>query len=579
MEFRIKVLFTTLIIGFLSLFVRLFFWQVIKGEDLADLARLQYKGGSEITAPRGEILASDGTWLAATKPVWLLFANPKRIETSEIDRVSEKLAEILIEKSADDESVKDYKARLLEETLRIKGLLLKRDLSWVAIKHKVDRDIRNEIEHMNVSGFGFEDAEVREYPEASIAAQLLGFVGKDDNGHDKGYFGLEGYYDLMLSGNSGYLTREADPRGVPILFSGNLSEIPAIKGVDLVTSIDKTVQLTIEQKLHDGIKKYDAQGGSVVVMGPKSGEILGMAAYPSFDPADYRSYNNDLFKNPVISSTYEPGSIMKVVIMAAALDAGLVKPDTKCPICDGPYKVGKYLIRTWNDQYRPNSDMTEVVVESDNVGMSYVGNLLGKDRMHDYLTKFGFGLTTGVDLQGEVAPSLRKKGTWSDVDLATSSFGQGVAVTSMQMINAVSTIANGGVSIKPHVVKKVVSGGWSQDVKPEFGERVISQKAASEISAMMAAAASKGESKWTYLSGYKIAGKTGTAQIPIEGHYDAEQTIVSFIGFAPYDDPKFVMLVTLVKPQSSPWAAETAAPLWYKIAEDIFTYYGIQPEK
>jgi cell division protein FtsI/penicillin-binding protein 2 len=222
--------------------------------------------------------------------------------------------------------------------------------------------------------------------------------------------------------------------------------------------------------------------------------------------------------------------------------------------------------------------MTDVIVHSDNVGMSFVSDKMGADLLYDYLTKFGFGVNTGVDLQGEFSPEIRKKGTWNIVDLATASFGQGIAVTPIQLIKAASIIANGGVEVSPQVVDKLRGLDWMYDIKPQLGKRVISEQAAKDITAMMVEAAKKGEAKWTSLKGFNVAGKTGTAQIPIAGHYDKEKTIASFIGFAPADNPKFVMLVTLQEPKSSPWASETAAPLWFSIAKGLFNYYKIQPE-
>jgi len=223
--------------------------------------------------------------------------------------------------------------------------------------------------------------------------------------------------------------------------------------------------------------------------------------------------------------------------------------------------------------------MTNVIVHSDNVGMSFVSDKMGADLLYDYLQKFGFGNVTGIDLQGEFTPEIREKGTWNIVDLATASFGQGIAVTPIQLIKAAAIIANGGVDVSPQVVNKLQGPGWVYDIKPQIGERVISEQAAKDITAMMVEAAKNGEAKWTSLKGFKVAGKTGTAQIPIAGHYDAEKTIASFIGFAPADNPKFVMLVTLQEPQSSPWASETAAPLWFSIAKDLFSYYKIQPSE
>jgi cell division protein FtsI/penicillin-binding protein 2 len=222
--------------------------------------------------------------------------------------------------------------------------------------------------------------------------------------------------------------------------------------------------------------------------------------------------------------------------------------------------------------------MTDVIVHSDNVGMVFVGQKLGIDKMYDYLSSFGIGGLSGIDLQGEMSPVLRKKGSWGRIDLATSSFGQGVAVTPIQMVRAVGAIANKGIMMTPQIVDKLIGEGWEEDIKPAAGKRVISAKASREITSMMAEAAQNGEAKWTNISGFRVAGKTGTAQIPIAGHYDSERTIASFIGFAPFEDPKFVMLVTLHEPSSSPWASETAAPLWYSIAKDLFVQFGIQPK-
>jgi cell division protein FtsI/penicillin-binding protein 2 len=263
--------------------------------------------------------------------------------------------------------------------------------------------------------------------------------------------------------------------------------------------------------------------------------------------------------------------------MASGLDSGVVRPETICDICNGPLKVDKYLIKTWNEVYHPGISMTDVIVDSDNVGMAFVGQKLGSGTFYDYLHKFGIGVKTGIDLQGETAPKLREKGTWNIVDLATASFGQGVAVTGIEMVRAVAAIANGGYLVTPKVVDSTRGEGWQEKAKSDPPVRIISQQAAAEATQMMVEAANRGEAKWTKIPGYNVAGKTGTAQIPVAGHYDATNTNHSFIGFAPANNPKFVMLVTLSSPKSSPWAAETAAPLWYSIAKDLFPYLGIQP--
>jgi cell division protein FtsI/penicillin-binding protein 2 len=499
----------------------------------------------------------------------LVFASVPEVK-GDTRRIAEKLAPFFV----DDQS---NKTTLLTEIDRIVSLLTKKEVVWVPLEHKVNGEIKRNIEALKISGIGFEREESRVYPEASAAAHLLGFVGKGESGEDIGYFGLEGYYNLALSGKPGFSSQEKDARGIPILL-GNSSEISAIKGVDLITHIDKTIQLLLEKRLLEGIQKYGAKGGTVIVANPETGAILGMTSYPSYEPDKYWNYGDGFFKNPAISETFEPGSVFKILVMAAALDAGAVEPDTICDICSGPLKIDKYTIETWNQKYRPDSDMTSIIVNSDNVGMAFVAQKLGADKLYDYLNNFGIGKKTEIDLQGEDTVSLREKGTWNIVDLSTAGFGQGVAVTPIQLIKAASAIANGGTMITPQVVAKLQGEGWEETIKPQISKRVLSAKAVEEIKAMMVEAAKSGESKWTNISGFKVAGKTGTAQIPIAGHYDVEKTIASFIGFAPADKPKFIMLVTLKEPQSSPWASETAAPLWYSISKDLFPYLGIQPE-
>lgn len=535
---------------------------------MSDEANNQYNSSQVISAPRGNVLAPDGSYWVVRTQAWLIWANPRQLKGTPTE-VANKLALFFVNDSTD-------RAALLTEVDRLTSLLAKTNVSWIALKQKVDDATKRNIEALGIVGIGYDPQASSYYPEASSAAQILGFVGKDDKGTDIGYFGLEGYYDLPLSGKSGFVGGQKDALGSPILIGGT-TEVAAIPGVDLSTNLDKRIQTMVESQLANGIQKYGAAGGSVTVMDPTNGKVLAIASLPSFDPGKYSEYNDSLFKNPVISDSFEPGSILKVVVMASGLDSGVVRPETICDICNGPLKVDKYLIKTWNEVYHPGISMTDVIVDSDNVGMAFVGQKLGSGTFYDYLHKFGIGVKTGIDLQGETAPKLREKGTWNIVDLATASFGQGVAVTGIEMVRAVAAIANGGYLVTPKVVDSTRGEGWQEKAKSDPPVRIISQQAAAEATQMMVEAANRGEAKWTKIPGYNVAGKTGTAQIPVAGHYDATNTNHSFIGFAPANNPKFVMLVTLSSPKSSPWAAETAAPLWYSIAKDLFPYLGIQP--
>ncbi|KKP40685.1 hypothetical protein A2130_03860 [Candidatus Woesebacteria bacterium GWC2_33_12] len=555
---RLRIVIGIFILMFMGLIVRLFYWQIIKGETLSKEAGLQYKDSTKVKSSRGSILAKDNTWLATQRPNWLLFAEKPKLKNLKI--VANSLAPILETESED-----------------LYTIITRPEVVWIPIKHKITGEQKRQIEELKIEGLGFEPEETRFYPEGSASAQLLGFVGKNEEGYDTGYFGLEGYYDISLKGKSGFVEREKDLKGAPLL-SGSMSEISSIPGANLITFIDKRINSIVDTKLKEGIEKYGAKEGSVIIMNPKNGAILAMSSYPSYDPTKYNEYDEKLYKNPAISDTFEPGSVFKVMVMAAGIDAGAVTPDTICDICEGPLKVDKYLIETWNRKYFKDSTMTDVVVHSDNVGVSFVAQKLGADKLYDYLDKFGIGKLSGIDLQGESNISMRKKGTWNIVDLATSSFGQGISTTPIQIIRAVAAIANDGILTIPKVVEKVELDGWSEKLNEGGKLRVISKDTAEKMTKIMVQAARHGEAQWTNLKGFSVAGKTGTAQIPISGHYDAEKTIASFVGFAPANNPKFIMLVTLKEPQSSEWASETAAPLWYSIAKDLFIIFGIQPD-
>lgn len=562
-----------LAIVFVSLFtiavLRLAYWQIVKGSELLADAKAQHERKTSILAGRGSIYASDATPLSATTRYWRLIGNPQKNESAR------ELSEKIVQKLPIDQENREL---IKSEELRIAELLKKDELRWVVLKAKLSDEDKKRLEELDDEALSFEEEEGRIYPEASSAAQLIGFLGKDADGQNKGYFGLEGYYDVSLTGKSGFFERESDALGAPILFS-RTRMLPAVSGIDLITHIEKPIQVILDQKLKEGIEKYGAKSGLAVIMRPRDGAILAMSSYPSFDPSKYWEYKNEDFLNPVVSSTFEPGSIFKVIVMASGIDARVVDPNTVCPICNGPVTISNYDIKTWNNEYRAGSTMTDVIVHSDNVGMVYVSKQLGQNRLLQYFEKFGIGQETGIDLQGEVPARMRLKKDWYEIDYATASFGQGIVVTPIQMIKAVGAIANKGVIVSPQVVDKFVQDDWEKDIEPAIGERVISESSAAKITGMMAEAAKNGEAKWTFLKGYRVAGKTGTAQIPIAGHYDAEKTIASFIGFAPYDNPEFVMLVTLQETTTSPWASETAAPLWYAIAKDLFLYFGIQPSE
>lgn len=557
MTWRHKFSLLVILLVFLLVVARLFYWQVVKASELSALGQLQYGTAIKIVPKRGEIKTSDNFPIATNKISYQVFANPKEVKNKE--NTARSLSSLL---KVDDASV---------------SAQLSLDKFWVPIQDGIDVETKNKIENLNLTGVGFVEQYRRFYPEASLAAHLLGFVGKDEIGNDKGYFGLEGYYDRLLRGEEGIATQVKDALGRPIL--AKLSTTTGgSNGKTLILSIDRALQFLAEQKLKKGIEIYGARGGMVGIMNPKTGEILALASFPTFDPRNYASYTEELFRNTFISDLYEPGSTFKPIIMSSALDSKVVKPDTKCNICSGPISIGGFDIHTWNDKYYPNISMVETIQRSDNTGMVFVSQKLGLDKAISYLDKFGIGKNTGIDLQGEVSGVLKSKEQWYEVDLATTAFGQGISITPIELLSAIASIANGGKRMEPHVVMAVENeNGSIIKISPKAITSPIKAETAKMMTEIMVNAVNKGEASWARLKGYRIAGKTGTASIPIAGHYDPNQTIASFVGFAPAEDPKFVMLVILDRPTTSIYGAETAAPIFFDIARSILTYYRVTP--
>lgn len=559
MKWRYPFVFITLVFFFVAVIVRLFYWQVVKAEMLSEMANNQYSGTIRVLPERGEIKTSDGFPIVTNKVSYLLYINPTLVK--------DKNATIQTLSSLLDMTSASISAQLLPDRL------------WVKIKEGVTASKKEEIEKINLPGVGFEEHYSRFYPEASIAAHLVGFVGKNESGPERGSVGLEGFYDRLLKGKEGYAVELHDALGRPIL-SKRIDNTGGSDGGNLFLSIDRSVQFLAEEKLKNGIERYGALGGMIGIMDPASGDIIAMASFPSFSPQKYWEYDGSLYTNPFITNAYEPGSTIKPIIMASALDAGLITPQTKCNICGGPVDVSDYELHTWNDKYYKDTNMIEVIQHSDNTGMVFVALKLGVDRMISYLKKFGIGELTNIDLQGEVAPPFKERSAWYEVDLATTGFGQGISVTPIELLTAFSGLANEGKMMQPRVVRAIENAnGEVLKVPTKVKGAPISGKTAKVMTQILVNAVEKGEAQWTKLKGYRIAGKTGTASIPVAGHYDPKNTITSFIGFAPAEKPKFVMLVILNKPTSSIYAAETAAPVFFDIAKDLLSYYGVAPSE
>lgn len=551
---KLKLVFFFFIVFFALIIVKLFYLQVLSSFSSSNNNYLNY---NKITPQRGFILDRNGKPLVLNQTSFRLYAEPKKVTDK---------AKLIVDV--------DKVLAIGETTLEAK---IDETKDWVSIQSGLTEEQKNQLAKLNIKGIGFEDTSQRYYPESSLAAHLLGFVGKNKVGDSVGYFGVEGFYDQDLIGLSGLMKTERDLLGRPILL-GNQENIQSENGRNLILTIDNSVQKIIKTKLAEGLEKYKAKEGCIIVADPNSLEILGMDCLPDFDPDKYYQYGQDIFKNQAISSLYEPGSTFKPMIMAAAINEKKVKPDDLFDET-GPVQIGEYKIKTWDDKYSGKISMTGILEKSSNVGMVYVGQKLGNANIFKYLNSYGFGSLTNIDLQGEVGGYLRPENQWYPIDFATVNFGQGIAVTPIQMVKAVSSLINGGKVLRPHVVKEIDSGSEKKQIEPIIENQVIDKKTSEIMRKMLESTVEHGEYKWSVPKGYKVGGKTGTAQIPLQGHYDSSKTIASFIGFAPVDDPKFIALVVLKEPGTSIYGSETAAPLFFEIAKELFVYYNIAPNQ
>jgi len=417
----------------------------------------------------------------------------------------------------------------------------------------------------------------RYYPQNSLASHILGFTQADRNGA----YGLEEYYDAFLNERGKGLLEP--PNATFASLPASLQRfLPSVAGKDLVLTIDRGVQWIVEEELRSGIAKYGAKGGTIIVMEPQTGAILAMANWPDYDPNQRSAGATDFsrFTNVAISAIYEPGSVFKIVPMAAGLDTGVITPTTV--MTDSGYTiVGERSI--YNSDRRANGqvNMTQALARSLNVITAQVADRVGRDDFYRYVRRFGFGERTGIDLADEVPGLLKTPGheDWSLSDLGTNSFGQGLAVTPLQMVNATAAIANGGKLMRPYAVQERIDDKQVLTTQPEVLAQVIRPETAYDLTEMMVETVDTGNSA-ARVPGYRIAGKSGTAQIPTLAGYLKDATIVTFVGFAPADDPKFVLLVKLDQPDPaiSTWAAYTAAPVFSLVSRRLFEHLGIPPD-
>ncbi|EKE13666.1 MAG: hypothetical protein ACD_12C00872G0007 [uncultured bacterium] len=548
---KIKFIFLLFITFYLAIIVRLFFLQVI----YSPANKSEYLKTNKLYPIRGRIYDQKNQSLVLNENSYQLYVEPKKVDDKE------KLLQSLSQSLEVEEA----------------SISAKLDMSkyWVAIAGSLTEEQKDKLDKLNLKGTGFDYQTKRFYPEASLSAHILGFLGKDNQGEDVGYLGLEGFYNRDLRGLPGFVETERDILGRPILI-GVQQRVEAENGRDLILTIDKNIQEISKKRLLEGLDKYEAKKGCVITADPKTMAILALVCLPDYDLEKYYLFNENFYKNLAISDLYEPGSVFKPLIVAAALEEKKIKPNDTYNET-GQVAVGEYNIKTWNDKYEGKISMTRILEKSSNVGMVYIGEKLGNKNIYSYLKKYGFGKNTGIDLEGESSGYLKPENNWYPIDYSTVTFGQGIAITPIQMIRAFASIINGGYLMKPYLVQKIISENKVTEIKPKIEKRVISQMTSDIVKKMLVSTVENAEAKWDRPNGFAIGGKTGTAQVPIKGIYDASKTIASFIGFAPASNPKFLTFVILYEPKTSQWGSETAAPLFFKIAKDLIVYYNISP--
>jgi len=539
---------------------RLFYLQILNYKFYQSQALGQQAGFSQTKGSRGEIFLSNsggshGNYsssqiksLAINKDEWLLSSTPSKIEDKEVfaDELSNAIGETKESILSKINSSDSY-------------IVLKKDLS----QGEVDS-----INNLDLKGLTLENNPGRYYPQEDSLSQMIGFVGGDDNGQ----YGIEGYYNDILNGQEGIMEAKSGFDSIGDSFS-------YLNGSDLYLTIDYNIQFEAESLLEEAKKNINIDSGQIIVLNPHSGRVLALANFPNFNPNAYSKETNfDIFQNATVQKIFEPGSIFKPFTMGMALEEGKVTPETRF-VDTGSVKIGPDTVYNFDHKKYGDQDMSGILEKSINVGAVFLSQKLSHQTFIDYLEKLGLNDKTGIDLQGEVASRNEVLKNGSDFGFATASFGQGIEMTPMQLISAFSIFANGGKMVKPYVVDKIIHDEEEQDASPQTGRQVISEKTASEVTTMMTNVVNRGFGSGAKVPGYYLAGKTGTAQVPIPGKlgYDQNKTIQSFIGFGPALKPEFLILVKLDNPKV-PQSSLSAAPIFKKLAQYIINYWQIPPD-
>jgi len=528
-------------------------------------------------ADRGLIFDRDGKLLATNNSRYFLDIDTKQLTDESVKNISLVVAELLNLSKSDlevqlNQGLNNEKVYWIRLTQPIsKGVDIPIRMEKVAAD--IIKKLSEGEDKLDLNGLTLVPTQERIYPAGELLAHVLGFVNQEG----LGYFGVEGYYDDWLTGKSATIEKVYIPLEVG-------SQPDPIAGANLVLTIDLDIQQTAATALQNAIERTQAEGGQVIIMDPKNGEILAMVALPALDPEKYEEWlvgehDENLVISPAVAGQYEPGSTFKALVLSAAINEGVVSPEDEF-IDTGEIEIGGRIIRNWDGKAWGLQTIQGCVQYSLNTCFAYiVYHKLQAVRFYSAMKDFGIGSLTGIDMAGEISGQMRTPGDpeWTESDLGTNSFGQGLSVTPIQLVTAVSAIANGGVMVLPHVVREIVSpqGEYWPNVTM-LGRPIIADTA--QVVTNMLHQALVAESSLSLVDGYQLAGKTGTAQIATDYGYDPNKTIASFIGWGPLRDPKFVVYVRIDKPQNSPWGSVVAAPVFSEIVERLVIELGIPPD-
>ena len=547
-----------------SLLGRLFLIQIIQHREFVRAASRQHGVTQELSSERGVIFATDKEGnlipLALNKTYRVLVASPKLIEDPAAA------------------------ARRIADAFGLDGEEIKRKLSktgdpYEILGRKIEPEAADAFMKDPIPGVFLEDEQRRVYPNGYLASNLLGFVSVEDT-EEAGRYGIERFYNSELSGANGILQGVKDASGFLIAL-GKRVFYPPKNGSSVVLTIDYNIQRKAEEVLARVKEKWGGSAGLALVMDPVSGRILAEAASPGFDPNAFsKEPDFGVFLNPAAEHSYELGSVIKPITMAAGLEEGVVKPESTY-YDSGEVRIGGYTVHNFDNNAYATQTMTQVLEKSLNTGVVHVARLLGNAKQREYLERFGLGEKTGVDLPGEVAGNISNLASGHEIDFATASFGQGIAVTPLGLARAIGAIANGGALVEPYAAEKIIDDSGNEVLRePRPVRSVISKETSEALSKMLVSTVRSGFENRAGVKGYFVAGKTGTAQIPRkDGRGYSDAVIHTFVGYAPAFDPKFLIILQLNEPSGNRFAANTLTPAFHDLAEFILNYYEIPPDE